>query len=678
MKIYAFLIGLNEYQDTRIPFLGGCVNDINQFENYLLKGLNVPQKQIVKLLDKQATKANVVSNFQKHLGQATKNDTCIFYFAGHGIRQHANPVFKNDAVNDKLECITCFDTKLEGQNLIADKEQRWLIHQLSAKTGGCHIVTIFDCCHSGDNTRAVGQPPSTAKARFVPDLDNRGGEYVMPMRPYSDFIFAKQISEQAIADTLKQGDKLNDILPQGKHIQLAACANNETAKEKGGRGYFSKYLLELLEGTNGKITYFDLRSLIYRRLSNFPPSDRQTPQFYAVNDSIFQSFLGSASQSSTESTVSFNTEKKRWEMNMGAIYGVTKDATVFVRLPHKNNEVEAALVKEVFHDCSVLSFDIESAPGEAEKLEKDRRIRRNDHYKADVGSFMQQELKLACADTKLAAKWDAFCQKRAASLEKAKIKKASSPAQADYVLNTEGGQLFIARPNAAARPLVKMIEEAGSEKSFEQMLEQMAAISKWEFVRQQKSPAGSENLLKHISVSFTQAANTESLDAKDKVTRKVKDYTWYDEADANFWNDTLSIKVVNNHPTQTLYLAGIWLSELFGLDCTVVKEQAIAMPIEPNKSVFIYDEVFNLTFKKNVLIDKWDKIENYLKVYVASSPFDITQLQQADLEYPRKENLRSSREEEKSRGAIRLPQPAQSMPAWAVKTITFELDVAGL
>ena len=80
-KIYALLVGLNKYQS--INGLGGCVNDINRFEQYLLSSLKVPQSQILKLLDSQAPKAKIVDAFQTHFAKATKEDVCIFYFAGH-------------------------------------------------------------------------------------------------------------------------------------------------------------------------------------------------------------------------------------------------------------------------------------------------------------------------------------------------------------------------------------------------------------------------------------------------------------------------------------------------------------------------------------------------------------------------------------------------------------------
>ena len=155
-----------------------------------------------------------------------------------------------------------------------------------------------------------------------------------------------------------------------------------------------------------------MRNLTYRRLSNFPPENRQTPQFYAVNSSLFQPFLGGAPQTEIQATVSFSTDRNQWEMSMGSIYGITKDAKVFVTLPHKNNEVEAAVVTDVLLDYSVLSFDIEQY--ETKIKPEDKRIRRTDNYKCSVGKFQQKELKVACVSNTAAVGWDKFSKANAA------------------------------------------------------------------------------------------------------------------------------------------------------------------------------------------------------------------------------------------------------------------------
>jgi Caspase domain len=673
-KIYALLIGINKYQS--INGLGGCVNDINRFEQYLLSSLNVPQTQILKLLDKQAPKAKIVAAFQTHFANATKNDVCIFYFAGHGVRQIANPVFKNDSINDTLECITCYDTKLDGTGLIADKEQRWLIHQLATKSGGCHILTIFDCCFSGDNTRDIIQKDEKERMIRLSETEDRGGD-ILPQRPWKDFIFAHKISEKMIADNTAANKPLNDILPQGQHIQLAACASNEKAKEGGGHGYFSLFLMELLETSNGKMSYYDLRSLTYRHLiDKLTPVKRQTPQFYAVESSLFQPFLGGAVDEGVKATVSFSTAKNRWEMGMGSIYGIYKGATVFVALPHKNNETEAATVKEVYHDCSVLSFASETREEEIKKPDVEKRIRPTDVYTAFTGQFLQKEIKVACATSALTSKWEAYCKTRAALLEKSSIKVITDAKKADYVLNTEGGQIFIARPDAPARPLVTMIEAAQTDAAFDTIVEQLTAASRWEFVKTQTNVPAADTLLDNLSINFTFKGKTENLRNTDKITCPIAAYEWRADYELNVAQELLSIQIVNNHPTATLYITGMWLSELFGIDPTIFKESSIALPVEPTKSIGVYGDSFNLLFGKNVVFDKWDVLKNYLKVYVSTHPFEITQFKQLDLEHPRKSGMRG--DTERLIGKV-TPLGAQpDMPQWAVKTVAFEMDMSKL
>ena len=324
MKTYALLVGLEKYQN-RIKPLTGCINDVTLFGNYLKNKLNVPENHVKTLKNNEATKVNIVTTFQNHFAQATKDDVVIFYFAGHGVTQAANPVFLKTAVNGVLECITCSDSTLDGHNMIADKELRWLINGLSERTG-CHILVINDCCHSGDSTRSIED--DNEQVRMM--TDEQGTPIDVPMRPWKEFIFSSEITERAV-----ERNDLNAILPQGKHIQLAACSSEELAQEDliVRRGRFSMYLLDLLENSGGKLTYYDLRSLIFRRMSTL--KKRQTPQFYAHNDTLFQPFLGGAAQTEVQANVNFNNEKNEWQMDMGSVYGIPQGAAVFVNLPNK-------------------------------------------------------------------------------------------------------------------------------------------------------------------------------------------------------------------------------------------------------------------------------------------------------------------------------------------------------
>ncbi len=692
MKTYVLLVGLNEYQEKKINKLEGCINDITRFEEYLLVAPAAKNVDILKLQNEEATKSGIVTAFKTHFANAQKGDICLFYFSGHGVLQYANPVFKSEAINSNLECLACYDTRFTGTGLLADKELRWLIHDLYEKSKGCHILTIFDCCHSGDNTRDSGG--NALQERTI--RAGNGVKFIMPERAWTDFIFHENVPQQRAIDSFKANKHLDVVFPQGKHIQLAACASNETAKEDycpedaslekaEMRGYFTFYLLELLKSSNGKITYYELRSLIYSRLSRFSAAKQQTPQFYTVEESIFQPFLGGAPQTEITATIHFNTDKKQWEMNRGDIYGIQEGATVFVTLPHKNNEVEAAIVKEVAHDCSVLFFDIEAfeTQKEIEKglKEADKRIRRADIYTASVNKFIQRTVKVACVAPSIAALWANYAAKYAVLLENAMIQAVSSVAEADYVLNTEGPQIFLARPQAA-RPLVEMVSGAGSNDSFETIVKQLTAVSRWEFVRMQTSNPEAEHLLDNVSIQFSVGKNTQNISDLTTIICPIVNYRWYEKEELNYWLDPLQIKIVNNHPNKTLYIAGIWLSEYFGIKTTIINEQSLAMPIERTQKAFVFNENFYVNFRKHILTDKWSTFDNYLKIYVSDRPFEVTQFQQLALDYPRKEVEKSlafrGSNARDAMGELPIELQENSVAQWAVKTIKFEFDVSKL
>ncbi|MBK8704774.1 MAG: caspase family protein [Saprospiraceae bacterium] len=157
-NVYALLVGVNAYEPP-VPRLKGCVADVEAVQAYL-KAMPGIRLHDVLLRDGEATKANIIDQFLSHLGQAGPDDVALFYFSGHGTREAANPVFWKSSPSRALQCLVPYNgiiapsppPPLSPSRLLADKELRFLIHQISKKQP--HIITIFDCCHSGQNTRS--------------------------------------------------------------------------------------------------------------------------------------------------------------------------------------------------------------------------------------------------------------------------------------------------------------------------------------------------------------------------------------------------------------------------------------------------------------------------------------------------------------------------------------------
>lgn len=80
VKVNALIVGINEYRDAP---LRSCVNDANQFAEYLKRHPLYSDERVRILFDKNATKANIEKGLQWLLDTSAANESAIFFFSGH-------------------------------------------------------------------------------------------------------------------------------------------------------------------------------------------------------------------------------------------------------------------------------------------------------------------------------------------------------------------------------------------------------------------------------------------------------------------------------------------------------------------------------------------------------------------------------------------------------------------
>jgi len=333
-KLYALIVGINDYQF--VTKLGGCVNDAKRVNAYFEKVTQHSEFEYLPkiLLDADATKGNIEKAFLNHLAKAEKNDVVVYYFSGHGAQERADAVWEKDESDGALETQVCYDSRdRNGTPDLADKELRYLIHQVSLKKP--HILTISDSCHSGDNTRTelVKRRLPDVEAVAEPRLSN-----LAPMRSWDKFCFADKISKEDIANELV----LENILPQGQHIQMSACQDRELAYELRGSGIFTSMLLNVLERSNSNISYSDLQQRIRFSITGKYP---QLPGIYSSDGDgrrLHDEFLGGAA---VKEPFYYNVQKNYrgsigWTLSIGAIHGVptNSDADIVVEIRDTNDK----------------------------------------------------------------------------------------------------------------------------------------------------------------------------------------------------------------------------------------------------------------------------------------------------------------------------------------------------
>lgn len=311
-KIYGLFVGIDEYLCG--AHLGGCVNDATHMLNYMQKwadsnGYDLKKKLLFSPMpDKMshfkklyefepATRNNILVWFQKFFLQEgiTKDDTLLFFFAGHGSTEVANEYFEES--NGLLNTLVCHDSRTKDSNGkaikdILDKEIRFLVRKVWEKTGA-EIVLLQDSCHSAGASRDVEQPTPEQKPRFVANPTS--------LRSVDDFLvedgdeavkqtaqeFREQLSRfiqsaenekaksRAVGvpppskETVKKS--FQEAFPEGEHVHFGACtklqyAYEGTQQDENGKplqgGNFTHTMIKVLRECGGKISYDNLAQLV--------------------------------------------------------------------------------------------------------------------------------------------------------------------------------------------------------------------------------------------------------------------------------------------------------------------------------------------------------------------------------------------------------------------------------
>lgn len=300
-KLYALLVGIDKYPPS-IPSLRGCVNDINFLNDYLRRGINF-ELYIEMLKNSEATRESIIRLFRQHLCRAGKDDVVLFHYCGHGSSEESALEFREFFPSGRDETLVCYDSRSPRGLDLADKELAVLLWELARKEP--HIAVILDCCHSGSATRGIDDF-KLATARQIP---------------------ARKFSARRSLETYLEGyykDMAPVVIPQSRHVLMAACDRQQKAWETRGRnGVFTGTLLDVLEKSNGDISYADLfvrcRAAIFKRVRN------QTPQFETYQHFMpYVKFLdGQALGTMPRFYVYF--EKGNWKMDGGALHGLPPD-----------------------------------------------------------------------------------------------------------------------------------------------------------------------------------------------------------------------------------------------------------------------------------------------------------------------------------------------------------------
>ena len=207
MALRAGFVGINRHADPRVSDLTGAVADATAL--WALFSDSIDGLDAARCTNEEASLCGIRGLLDHVLSDATPDDTCLVYFAGHGTTAHQ---------------IVCHDT--DAENIEATTlPMRELAERLASSPARACVV-ILDCCFSGG-----------ASARVFSDVPT----------PRLGGVTAQQLG----------GD--------GRLI-LAASKDDEPALERGQHGLFTRALLDALIEADGPADVAGLMPLVAERV----------------------------------------------------------------------------------------------------------------------------------------------------------------------------------------------------------------------------------------------------------------------------------------------------------------------------------------------------------------------------------------------------------------------------
>lgn len=492
--IRVLAIGINEYKDPKLN-LDGCIKDVENLKTTLQDRFDIPEENYKILKNGEANRKGIINAFREHFADMEDGGVAVLHFSGHGGFERAGSEFTSsrlEMAGGRHETLVCYDTNDIGIYDIADKELRWLVHELQypkdkqgkATKKEIHFVALLDCCHSASMFRKSAKGVKI-KRRLKPRPKPRSDEdQLEEIRPIDDFIgpYSNQIKDNKLI-----------TLPKVHYISLSACGPKESAVETEEGGLFTQALVKVLQDTNANVYYPSYADLFNycRTVIKGNEHNQQNPYIeFAGESSPHSAFLlqGETAEQ-TLPALNWDGERKQWLVALGAIHGVTLDAIDQMGIPVYRGDGQETLVCHVKAKIVQLEYTVVTLPADA-PLTNDTKIA----YTAGLVGF-QLPIKVTYEEEGL----DELNGQLSEALKKGKnrpcfaVQATSSfnELTVHIELRVARNQLVIYRHHPQANELVygcKWSKEHQRSAAIEEIIDRLKRIARWEQVNQLVTP----------------------------------------------------------------------------------------------------------------------------------------------------------------------------------------------
>lgn len=135
-KLFVVAIGVGDYNDPKLPKLRFTCKDAKDFSKAITskKGLPYEDVQVKILCDNEATRADIFEAMEWLKQESSPNDVCIFFFAGHGMRDEKDRFYfmpYGCNTNKLYDCFSASDFRNEAEDIHGK------------------LIAFVDACYSG-------------------------------------------------------------------------------------------------------------------------------------------------------------------------------------------------------------------------------------------------------------------------------------------------------------------------------------------------------------------------------------------------------------------------------------------------------------------------------------------------------------------------------------------------
>lgn len=275
----ALLVGVNIYQLPGAD-LRGCVNDVVDIGNALVKFFDFDAAKIRVLTDGKATTKAMRREFTNLIDGAKPGDVLYIHYSGHG----SNVPDVSGDEDDGRDEILC-PTDLNWSDPFLDD---WIRTTFDQVPKGVNLSVIFDCCHSGTATRVL-QPPWSREPlpRFLPSPRSLW-ESESNMKTKTRAVHGRRSLKRSAVRGTK--DIVNVNIPE---VLITGCRDDQTSADAFINGTYNGALtfglVKALTSSKGKLTYRQLHAATSAELKK--RGYNQVPQLEGRNTNLDRQFL---------------------------------------------------------------------------------------------------------------------------------------------------------------------------------------------------------------------------------------------------------------------------------------------------------------------------------------------------------------------------------------------------